>query len=655
MNQKPKSIWESLDEDLPELDDFEDEIEVYQNQKEFNNLQQFSIEEQSQKQQKLQDVRWEDINNYEYIDNQLSDIQEAPDESLASQIKDNNTQNEVFNLDYEIPVLMLDDNSQISEGTKIKLAGFKNYIKSKEKEKKLVEQEFQRIVQQKTQELIQQSKKEELMKKIQKESIPSKLQQKIQSILQITEIEVNPKQINYQPIISNDTQQNKKKQYENEQVVKLKDEILSLKTLLNEYKIRYNQDQDLIKTLRVTIQKGDVNQSRASCSTKASKTDDLINENEQLKQDIITLKQKHQKDVESLKQQLSRVQKIQAGCQLKQQKEQVIPDKAKEEITKLQAEKAQQASDFRNKLNEATLKIQQKDEELEELRRQIKNLQEQKEKPDSQQIIIENLKQKIQNLNQTIDQTKEKYQFDNQIKLLFPNQQEKVLSVLNIFLILENKRNIMKYFQSKLNFVFSSVYIKIYNAYKWFKQMIKFKWTKQIVHHPDNQQLVKEAMKKIRSNPTVLESENQKLTKTLIQLSQENKEVQEKYIQLTQQYNQKIEIYGQLEELVKVDKIQLANQLMMRVLKKEAEDRKSEEQIEYPELQIIKKYAELIMQSTLPSNVKAQSPKQDKNQKPSSLQGINKQQISVTVTKCGHQDRHQKRDQKPTKGQYYNK
>lgn len=41
----------------------------------------------------------------------------------------------MFNLDYEIPVLMLDDDSQISQSTKIKLSGLNNYIKSKEKER----------------------------------------------------------------------------------------------------------------------------------------------------------------------------------------------------------------------------------------------------------------------------------------------------------------------------------------------------------------------------------------------------------------------------------------------------------------------------------------------------------------------------------------
>ncbi|CAK68617.1 unnamed protein product (macronuclear) [Paramecium tetraurelia] len=659
MNSKPKSIFECLDEHFQELDqeDEDEENEIMQNE----NITNYD-QGPGQKQDKSKHIarpkdiiKWEDINKLDVQEDDLFEIQEAPEESVVSQVKDN----ENFNFDYEIPVLMLDDDSQISQGKKIKLAGLNNYIKSKEKERQQVEENFQRIVQQKAEELIQEQKKEELMKKIQKQSIPSKLQQKVQSLFQQVDYEANPIKITAQQSITNSTNTpslTKKKQNDNEQVSKLKEEILNLKNLINDYKLRYNQDQDLIKTLRVTIQKGDTNQSRTSCSTKASKTDDLINENEQLKQDMITLKQQHQKEIESLKQQLSRVQKIQVGCQQRQQKDQVIPDKTKEEITKLQAEKAQQGSDFRNKLNEATLKIQQKDQELEKLKKQIKTMQEQKEQPDKQQIVIEDLKQQIQKLNQQIEEIKQKYLFDNQLKLLFPIQQDNVLAVLNIFYKLENTKNAVNFIKTKLNTGFTYVYSKIYNVYKWFKQMIKFKWTKSVVHHPDNQQLVKEAIQKIRTNPTVLETENQKLTKTLIQLGQENKDLQEKLSSLQIQYNQKIEIYGQLDELVRVDKIQLANQLMMRILKKEAEDRNNEQQIEYPELQIVKKYAELIMQSTLPQYQKSQSPKQDKNTKAvASLQGINNKQVSIAVTKCGHIERHQKRDQKPTKGQYYNK
>ncbi|CAD8162169.1 unnamed protein product [Paramecium octaurelia] len=660
MNSKPRSIFEILDEHLQELDqedeDEENEIIQIENIKNYDQGQESKQQDKSKPIARTKDlIKWEDINKLDEEEDDLFEIQEAPEESVVSQVKDN----ENFNFDYEIPVLMLDDDSQISQGKKIKLAGLNNYIKSKEKERQQVEENFQRIVQQKAEELIQEQKKEELMKKIQKQSIPSKLQQKVQSLFQQVDYEANPIKVTAQQSITNSTNTpslTKKKQNDNEQVSKLKEEILNLKNLINDYKLRYNQDQDLIKTLRVTIQKGDTNQSRTSCSTKASKTDDLIYENEQLKQDMITLKQQHQKEIESLKQQLSRVQKIQVGCQQRQQKDQVIPDKTKEEITKLQAEKAQQGSDFRNKLNEATLKIQQKDQELEKLKKQIKTMQEQKEQPDKQQIVIEDLKQQISKLNQQIEEVKQKYLFDNQIKLLFPKQQENVLAVLNIFYKLENTKNAINLVKTRLNKGFTYVYSKIYNVYKWVKQMIKFKWTNQVVHHPDNQQLLKEAIQKIRTNPTVLETENQKLTKTLIQLSQENKELQEKLQSLQTQYNQKIEIYGQLDELVRVDKIQLANQLMMRVLKKEAEDRNNDQQIEYPELQIVKKYAELIMQSTLPQNQKSKSPKLDKNTKPvASLQGINNKQVSIAVTKCGHIDRHQKRDQKPTKGQYYNK
>ncbi|CAD8112049.1 unnamed protein product [Paramecium primaurelia] len=653
MKSKPKSLLESLNEQLIELEEEEEDEknELYGlDNFNYNQFQEQKYDKYEQNTKSKEQIRWEDI---KYVNNEkLSDIQEAAEESVASQVKEN----EIFNLDYEIPVLMLDDDSQISQSKKIKLDGLNNYLKSKEKERQQVEQQFQRIVQQKTQELIQESKKEELMKKIQKQSIPSKLQQKVQSLFQQCDIEVDPINIVQQNITTNTPSLNKKKHNDNEQVSKLKEETLNLKNLLNEYKQRYNQDQELIKTLKVTIQKGDNNQSRASCSTKASKTDDIINENEQLKQDMIILKQQHQKDIESLKQQLSRVQKIQVGCQQKQQKDQVIPDKTKEEITKLQAEKAQQGSDFRNKLNEANLKIQQKDQELDKLKKQIKTMQEQKEQPDKQQIVIEDLKSQIQKLNQYIEEIKQKYLFDNQIKLLFPKQQDNVLAVLNIFYKLENTKNLINFIKTKFNIAFTYVYSKIYNVYKWVKQMIKFKWTKQIVHHPDNQQLLKEAIQKIRANPTVLEAENQKLTKTLMQLGQENKDLQEKLSLLQSQYNEKMEIYGQLDDLVKVDKIQLANQLMMRILKKEAEDRKNDEQIEYPELKIVKKYAELIMQSTLPQNPKSQSPKQNKNIKVvPSLQGINNVQVSKPVTKCGHIERHQKRDQKPTKGQYYNK
>ncbi|CAD8209006.1 unnamed protein product [Paramecium pentaurelia] len=655
MKSKPKSLLESLNEQLIELEEEEeDEKNELQGLDNFNynQFQGLKYDKSEPNTKSKEQIRWEDINKVYVDDEELFEIQEAAEESVASQVKEN----EMFNLDYEIPVLMLDDDSQISQSKKIKLTGFNNYIKSKEKERQQVEEQFQRIVQQKTQELIQEQKKEELMKKIQKQSIPSKLQQKVQSLFQQCDIEVNPINVVQQNITTNTPNLNKKKQNDNEQVSKLKEEILNLKNLLNEYKLRYNQDQELIKTLKVTIQKGDNNQSRTSCSTKASKTDDIINENEQLKQDMIVLKQQHQKDIESLKQQLSRVQKIQVGCQQRQQKDQVIPDKTKEEITKLQAEKAQQGSDFRNKLNEANLKIQQKDQELDKLKKQIKTMQEQKEQPDKQQIVIEDLKSQIQKLNQYIEEIKQKYLFDNQIKLLFPKQQDNVLAVLNIFYKLESTKNIINFIKTKLNIAFTYFYSKIYNVYKWVKQMIKFKWTKQIVHHPDNQQLLKEAIQKIRANPTVLEAENQKLNKTLMQLGQENKDLQEKLSLLQSQYNQKMEIYGQLDDLVKVDKIQLANQLMMRILKKEAEDRKNEEQIEYPELQIVKKYAELIMQSTLPQNPKSQSPKQNKNIKVvPSLQGINNVQVSKPVTKCGHIERHQKRDQKPTKGQYYNK